>query len=117
MKKLCVIRDICRAISEFESEFISVHGITLNEGMVLCTLKDKKLSSGEIAKQINLTCSNTSKLIRSVEDNGYIARDLGAEDRRQMYFTLTEKGAVKLSEIEKDKIELTGPLSTIGHNL
>ncbi len=110
MKKLCVIRDICRAISEFESEFISVHGITLNEGMVLCTLKDKKLSSGEIAKQINLTCSNTSKLIRSVEDNGYIAR-------RQMYFTLTEKGSGKLLEIEKDKIELTGPLATIGRNL
>jgi MarR family transcriptional regulator, organic hydroperoxide resistance regulator len=117
MKKLCTIRDICQAISEFENEFIAVHGISLNEGMVLCTLKDQRLSSGEIAKKINLTCSNTSKLIRSVEDNGYIERDLGEEDRRQMYFTLTKKGVDKLIEIEEDKIELNGPLASIGQNI
>ncbi len=114
MKKLCIIRDICRSISDFESEFHKTHGLCLNEGMVLCSLKEKRLSSGEIAKQINLTCSNTSKLIRSIEDKGFIERDLGAEDRRQMYFSLTEVGLAKLEEIESDKIELTGPLVKIG---
>ncbi|MDP3451757.1 MAG: winged helix DNA-binding protein [Bacteroidales bacterium] len=114
MKKLCIIRDICRSISDFEAEFHKINGMCLNEGMVLCSLKERRLSSVEIAKQINLTCSNTSKLIRSIEDKGFIERDLGEEDRRQMYFSLTEKGLKMLDEIESDKIELTGPLAKIG---
>ncbi len=113
MKKLCAIRDVCRAIGEFEQEFSALHGISLNEGMVLCSLKEKRLSSGEIAKQINLTCSNTSKLIRTIEDKGFIERVMGEEDRRQMYFSLTKKGLLKMREIEEDNIELTGPLKLI----
>ncbi|PKO98640.1 MAG: MarR family transcriptional regulator [Bacteroidetes bacterium HGW-Bacteroidetes-8] len=114
MKKLCIIRDICRSISDFENEFQKTHNLCLNEGMVLCSLKERRLSSGEIAKQINLTCSNTSKLIRSIEDKGLIKRVLGEEDKRQMYFSLTQKGILKLTDIEEDKIALTGPLSKLG---
>jgi len=113
MKKLCAIRDICRALGEFENDFLNEYGISLNEGMVLCSLKESRLSSGEIAKQVNLTCSNTSKLIRAIEDRGYIERVLGEEDRRQMYFLLTSIGAAKLQEIENDSIPLTGPLKKI----
>jgi len=113
MKKLCIIRDICRSISDFEDEFHRTHDLCLNEGMVLCSLKDTRLSSGEIAKQINLTCSNTSKLIRSIEDKGFIKRVLGEEDKRQMYFSLTQKGVSKLKNIEEDKILLSGPLSRL----
>ncbi len=113
MKKLCAIRDVCRALGEFESDFLKEHEISLNEGMVLCSLKESRLSSGEIAKQINLTCSNTSKLIRAIEERGYIERVLGEEDRRQMYFSLTPTGIVKLKEIEDDSIPLTGPLKKI----
>lgn len=113
MDKLCAIRDLCRALGEYENEFIKEHGITLNEGMVLCSLKDRRLSSGEIAKQINLTCSNTSKLIRSIEDKGFIKRVLGEEDRRQMYFSLTELGMNMFGKIEKDEIKLSGPLKKL----
>jgi DNA-binding MarR family transcriptional regulator len=81
--------------------------------MVICSLKEGKLSSGEIAKKINLTCSNTSKVIRSVEDKSFIERDMGVEDKRQMYFSLTEKGAAILSEIEAVDINLTYPLDKL----
>lgn len=113
MKRLCLIRDICRSISEYEQEFQKEHGICLNEGMVICSLKEGKLSSGEIAKKINLTCSNTSKVIRSVEDKNFIERDMGVEDKRQMYFSLTEKGIAILSEIESVDLNLTYPLDKL----
>ncbi|MDO9679778.1 MAG: winged helix DNA-binding protein [Bacteroidales bacterium] len=113
MKRLCLIRDICRSISEYEQEFQKEHSICLNEGMVICSLKEGKLSSGEIAKKINLTCSNTSKVIRSVEEKGFIERDMGVEDKRQMYFSLTEKGTAILSEIEAVDINLTYPLDKL----
>ena len=110
MKKLCAIRDICRSITDFEAKFSKEHEMCLNEGMVLCCLKDKRLSSGEIAEEINLTCSNTSKLLRSVEERGYIVRVLGERDKRQMYFELTPEGLEKLSVIEMCDIQLTEPL-------
>ena len=62
---------------------------------------------------MNLTCSNTSKVIRSVEDKGLIERVLGEKDRRQMYFILTDEGRRKLEEIENEQIEIPELLQSI----
>ncbi len=113
MKKLCLIRDVCRSISDYEHEFLKIHGICLNEGMLICSLKEGRLTSGEIARKINLTCSNTSKIIRSVEEKALIERDMGTTDKRQMYFTLTQKGEDILKEIEAVDIKLTEPLKSL----
>ena len=99
MKSLCLIRDIYRSIREFEIEFQQKHDLCLNEGMLLCSLRSDKLSSGEIANKLGLTNSNTSKVIRGVEDKGFVERILGEGDKRQMYFTLTPKGEDMLQEI------------------
>lgn len=64
METLCKIRDLYRAIAEFETRFEKAHQLCLNEGMLLCCLSRKKrLSSGEIAEQLGLSNSNTSKVI------------------------------------------------------
>ena len=69
MDTLCKIRDMYRAIAEFEARFEKVYQLGLNEGMVLCCLsRMEKLSSGEIAEQLNLTNSNTSKVIKLFSD-------------------------------------------------
>lgn len=113
MNNLCAIRDVCRALSEFENKFQQRHSLCMNEGMVLCCLKSGSLSSGEIAEMMNLTCSNTSKVIRSVEDKGLIERVLGEKDRRQMYFILTDEGRRKLEEIDNEQIEIPELLQPI----
>ena len=101
METLWKIRDLYRAIAEFETRFEKAHHLCLNEGMLLCCLSRKKrLSSGEIAEQLGLSNSNTSKVIRSVEDKGYIERNLGDCDKRQMYFSLTAEGKKILKEME-----------------
>ncbi|MFA5713021.1 MAG: winged helix DNA-binding protein [Bacteroidales bacterium] len=111
--KICLLRDICNSIGRFETLFLNEHSITLNEGMVLCSLKEGSRSSGEIAKEINLACSNTSKLIRTIEEKGLIERGVGVEDRRQMYFSLSESGKSKLKEIEGSKLEFEEPLKSL----
>jgi len=113
MKKLCAIRDVCRSISDYENKFQKDFSMCLNEAMILCCLKESRLSSGEIADEISLTCSNTSKLIRSVEEKGYIKRVLGDKDKRQMYFVLTKEGKKILNEIEERDLEISYPLSLI----
>lgn len=99
MKTLCLIRDIYRSIREFELEFQQKHDLCLNEGMLLCSLKSDQYSSGEIAEKLGLTHSNASKVIRGVEEKGFVERILGKGDKRQMYFSLTPEGEEKLKEI------------------
>lgn len=82
MEDLCKIRDVYRAIAEFETQFMQQYNLSLNEGMLLCTLLNTpRLTSGEIAEALGLTCSNTSKLIRSVEEKKLIARIIGKVDK------------------------------------
>lgn len=103
--KLCKIREIYRVIQEFEQEFERQYQMSLNEGMLLCILtKNEMASSGELAKELGLTCSNTSKVIKSVEKKDFIKRVLGQEDKRQMYFTLSERGKEQLNLIKCSKL-------------
>ena len=90
MDRLCKIRDIQRAVNQFEQGFEKTYGICLNEGMALCSLlKAGSLSSGEIGELLGLTSSNNSKVIGSIEKKGLVERVIGTKDKRQMYFSLT----------------------------
>lgn len=102
MDNLCKLRDVYRSIGEFEMQFIQLYNLSLNEGMVLCTLLDRpELTSSEIAEVLGLSASNASKVIRSVEDKQLITRLIGKEDKRQMFFNLTPEGREKITSIKK----------------
>ena len=68
--------------------------------MLLCSLNSQKYSSNELAEVLGLSNSNTSKVIKSVEKKGLIKRIIGKNDKRQMYFTLTDLGHKKLESIK-----------------
>ena len=114
MEKLCRIRELQRAVNRFEAALERSYGICLNEGMALCSLsKAGRLSCGELGEMLGLTPSNTSKVLRSVEGKGYVNRGLGTNDKRQMYFSLTEKGRVLLGSINCEEIETPELLKTL----
>lgn len=107
MEKLCKVRDLQRAVAQFEVQFEKLYGIGLNEGMLLCSLATSgRLSSGEIGELLGLTPSNTSKVIKSAENKGLIERVMGIKDKRQMYFSLSATGNVLLKKIKCSEIEL-----------
>jgi DNA-binding MarR family transcriptional regulator len=98
---LCKIRDLYRSIVEFENHISTSYGLSLNEAMLLCCLSDKeKLASTEISEALGLSCSNTSKVIKSVENAKLIKRSMGTTDKRSMLFRLTPKGIKKLEEMD-----------------
>ncbi|WP_294619131.1 MarR family winged helix-turn-helix transcriptional regulator [uncultured Bacteroides sp.] len=114
MKALCRIRDIYRAIAEFEVKFMQEFDLSLNEGMLLCTLLNTpKLTSGEIAEVLGLSASNTSKVIRSVEEKKLIVRLVGKADKRQMHFALTPEGKNRITVIKNSIPELPALLQEI----
>lgn len=99
IKSLCALHDIYKAIKDFEVRFQLKHSLSLNEGRLLCTLKSKEYTSSEIADLLDLSTSNTSKVIKSAEDKDLIKRTMGKDDKRQMFFTITETGLKKVKEI------------------
>ena len=99
-KFLCHIRDIYRSITSFELIFEKKYDICLNEGMLLCSLKENIQSSSQLAEILGLSHSNTSKVIKSAEAKGLINRNIGQDDKRQMYFNLNKEGKKVLSQIK-----------------
>ena len=92
MNTLCRIREVSRAIAEFEQCFEREYRLSMNEGVLLCCLaRHGELSSG---------------VIRSVEGKGFVIRKLGEEDKRQMYFSLTEAGRAELERLQPCRVAL-----------
>ena len=113
MECICVIKDIYRAINSFEESFIKTFDLCINEGLVLCSLRNKQLSSSEIAEQAGLNFSHASKTIKSIEEKGLIMRNIGHSDKRYMNFELTPKGKEIITKIENNPLQIPALLQPI----
>lgn len=107
MEILCRIRDVYRLINDFETDFSKIFGLNLNEAMLLCSLrKYNHCSSGEIAIMLGLSQSNASKVIASAEKKGLLERSSGSEDKRQMFFQLTDDGKEAIDKIHCKDVDM-----------
>lgn len=111
--KLCLLRDIFRAVREFEISFQEKYDLCLNEGMAICSLRYGQMSSSDLAEKLGLSASNMSKVIKSVEDKGLVVRKMGKEDKRQMYFVLSNQGTEKLHELCAEEPHIDSVLESI----
>lgn len=115
MEPICKLKDIYKALYNFEKNFADKNGITINEGMLLCCLKDgSSKPANELCDFIGLSNSRVSRIINTVESKGYIMREMGTIDKRQMFFTLTDKGKAKVIAMQAagmDFSELTAQLT------
>ena len=112
--KICKLRDVYRAITTFEAEIERIFDLNINEVMLLCTLNERdRLTSSEIAEALWLSNSNASKVITSIEKQRLIKRIVDKADKRQMHFSLTQKGKTRLDEIKCRDIALPQLLRSI----
>jgi DNA-binding MarR family transcriptional regulator len=108
MEPICKLKDIYKALYNFEKMFSEKNGITINEGMILCCLKDgKPHAANEICDFIGLSHSRVSRVINAVESKGYIIRKIGTADKRQMIFTLSEEGKKKVKKMMKQEMNFS----------
>lgn len=106
MDCICKLRDIYKAVNQCEKEFVIKFGLTLNEAMVLCSLETKSLCASELAEVTDMQCSQTSKILKSLEDKYLIKRILGKTDKRNMFFFLSEEGISMLETISTFQQEI-----------
>lgn len=108
MEDICKLKGIYRSLYNFEKEFAEINGITINEGMILCCMKDGNCRfASELYEFVGLPSSRVSRVINTVENKGFIVREMGIADKRQMVFSLTELGRQKIKEMQKKKMNLS----------
>ena len=108
MESICKLKNIYKSLYTFEKEFAEKNNITINEGMVLCCMKDEKpRTANDLCEFVGLSNSRVSRIINTVETKGYILREMGSIDKRQMIFSLTEEGRNKIKEMMKHEINLS----------
>lgn len=114
MELICKIKDIYKALYLFEKNFVEKFSMTINEAMLLCCMKDGKPHSAyEIAEFIGLSNSRVSKIIMSVEEKGWIIREIGVEDKRKMIFSLSAEGEKIVKQMRQQSIPLDSILSKL----
>ena len=94
------------AIRELESNLLDSTGCDLNQAMLLCVIADDSLSATEIASQIGVLPAQNSKLLAAAEDRGWVMRRLGHDDKRKIYFNLTEEGRRQLEKVKALNIDV-----------
>ena len=104
------IREIFRVITAFECGLQEQIGLNINEAMLLCLLSE---SENPIAEEMDLTRSNTSKVIASLEQASLIRRRACSEDGRCQRFHITKHGLEKLDHLHCDSIAVPEELKEI----
>lgn len=112
---ICMMSGLVKAMAALENSLMDIHGLSLNEAVVLCCIGDSEVSAGAVADSTGLKPSHISKILKGLEAGGLVARALGSEDRRQMYFSLTPEGRGRLEKLRTRQIPipaLLAPLTT-----
>lgn len=108
VEEICRLKDVYKVLHLFEKEFAEKNGITINEGMILCCLKDgSSKAANELCDFVGLSNSRVSRIIHSAEKKELIQRRMGIADKRQMIFTLTETGKLKVQEMLAKEMDLS----------
>lgn len=98
----CKISKLNKAISLLEQSLTEMYGLTLNEAIAMCSLRNSRLSAGELAEATGIKSSHLSKVLRSIECKGLLTREFGSDDRRMIYFSLTGKGNKMIEAIMRE---------------
>ena len=111
---ICKIRDIYSNIAAFEAQLQRQLHLNMNDAMLLCIVAEhENISSGELADELQLTPSNASKVIASLENRNLIKRKTCKEDKRCMRFAITKDGKELLEHFTCDSLQLPEQLQSL----
>lgn len=99
------LRLVHKALAAFEDSLVKAVGLNINETMALSMLAEKdNLLSGELAALLELTRSNMSKIIASLECKGLVERHACKDDSRCQRVSITADGRSRLDRVRCDDI-------------
>ena len=88
----------------FSGELGSVHGLALNEALLLMHLEKaplRRLTRVALAKRLHASPSTVTRMAAPMEKTGLVARQSDPRDARLAYVALTEAGLTLVGEVRK----------------
>lgn len=90
---LTTLRRIMRAVDLHSKHLIRNFGVTSPQLIMMQELRRKgPLPTGEIAKTVHLSHATVTEIVNRLEKRGFIRRNRGDGDKRQIIVTLTGQG-------------------------
>lgn len=83
----------------------SQHGITQTIGYVLVNISKGGIPATKIAPLMGMGTTSLSRLLKKMEDDGYIYRESDKIDKRMVIISLTEKGLKIRKEVKKTVVD------------
>jgi len=88
----------------FAGELGSVHGLALNEALLLMHLEKaplRRLTRVDLAKRLHASPSTVTRMAAPMEKTGLISRQSDPRDARLAYVVLTEVGLTLVGDVRK----------------
>jgi len=88
----------------FSGELGSVHGLALNEALLLIHLEKaplRRLTRVDLAKRLHASPSTVTRMAAPMEKIGLVARQADPRDARLAYVVLTEAGLTLVGDVRK----------------
>ena len=89
------------------------HGLTPQQGQLLCVLMGKPYGMGELGATLGLAKSSLTGLVDRTERNGLVRRESDPQDMRAVRVTLTPKGRRLAEEFYVETCRRVAELSTV----
>ena len=86
---------------QFNAELLATHDLTINDFDVLASLArapERALKRVDLAEEVQLTPSGITRLLKGLEQAGFVCNRSCDEDARVTYAVLTGEGYEKLEE-------------------
>jgi DNA-binding MarR family transcriptional regulator len=115
-RALAEFRYQIRQFLGFSEEMVREAGMEPQQHQLLLAVKGLPdgvtATIGELAERLQLKHHSTVELVNRLAKLGYVAREAGKQDRRQVMIHLTKSGANvlrRLSIVHHEELEIAGP--------
>jgi DNA-binding MarR family transcriptional regulator len=102
-ESLSAFRYALRRFLRFSEDAAEAVGITPRQHQALLAIKGfpgrEHVTNGELAERLQIKHHSVVGLVNRLEAQGLIVREQGDSDRREVYVTLTERGAELLEQL------------------
>ena len=91
LENLCHVKDVMATVVQLETSLRKETGLNLNKAFALCCLSKGPLDAGALADELRIHGASLSRILKTLETQGFIIRDTHDADNRQRVLPLTAK--------------------------
>ncbi|MBW7867075.1 MAG: MarR family transcriptional regulator [Brumimicrobium sp.] len=95
------VRNAWHKISRMYNQKAKEHGLTMSIGFILLIVDKEGTPSTQLGPRMGMEPTSLSRTLKTMEDKGYIYREMDKNDKRRVLIYLTKKGLELRKEVKQ----------------